>query len=93
MKIAIMLLALTASFNSFALDLTVSPFLSTALSVAGGDFKVAQEVVNDSQAFYQTGELSVKLSAQVSGLIAENSELSVQEAVDALATYAAKVLE
>lgn len=88
MKIAIMLLALTVSFNSFALDVSLSPSLFTALSVAGDDFKLAKAIVNDSQDFYQTGELSLTLSSYVSDLLSQNSDLSVVEAVDALASQA-----
>ena len=100
MKNAIMLLALTVSFNSFGAELTRAagmttalPFDSTLVSMTGDDFKAAQNVIDDSQEYYQSGELSLRLSSQVAQLLEKNTDLSVDEAVDTLVTAATKILE
>ena len=99
MKNAIMLLVLTVSFNSFGAELTratgvtaAAPFVSTLMSMAGDDFKAAQNVIDDSQEYYQSGALSIRLSSQVDQLLEKNTDLSIDEAVDALVTEATFIL-
>ena len=93
MKVIVLILAMAFSMNSFAMDVSLSPSLSTALSVAGDDFKIAHAIMNESQDFYQTGELSLQLSDLVKKVIAENPETSTEEAVDSLVLAAEKILK
>ncbi len=100
MKTALMLLAITVSFNSFSAELTRATGITTAMptaltliSMTGDSLKAAQNVIDDSQEYYQSGELSLRLSSQVAQLLEKHSDLSVDEAVDTLVSQATKILE
>ncbi len=49
---------------------------------------VAQAVENDAQNFLQTGEMSLLLNNQVNNILAQNSELSIEEAITIVLQFA-----
>ena len=54
--------------------------------------KIAQQVQNDSQAYFQTGAMSPLLERQVGALLAQDAKLSVDEAMTSLLDFAEKNL-
>jgi hypothetical protein len=94
MKSLLVLTVMVFSFNSFALDVTAGQLLAlTSLPSAysnlssGSDWK-AEQVIEDSNAYYQSGELSLKLEEMVRN-IQNSNEVSEREAVDMLSDLAA----
>lgn len=49
---------------------------------------IAQAVENDAQNYLQTGEMSLLLNNQVNNILAQNGELSVEEAVSIVLEFA-----
>ena len=99
MKLSIALLTFALSANVMAYSITDStvltsatPLLSSATTSGGFAEKQAALVLNDSQEYFQSGRLSAFLAQKVSEVQAE-SELSVEEAVDALVTDAESILK
>lgn len=72
--------------GQMALGTTVLPTASTlSLQMKA----LAQVVENDAQNYMQTGEMSPLLGTQVNNVLAQNSELSVDEAVSVVLEFAA----
>ena len=103
MKSSIVLFTFVLSTSAMAISTTSiteyispSPGFSTIISKGStsGGFaeKQAALVLNDSQEYFQSGRLSAFLAQKVSEVQAE-SELSVEEAVDALVTDAESILK
>jgi hypothetical protein len=97
MKLSIALLTLAVSANVMAYSITDSTVLTSATpllssATTSGELQKAQAaaIINDSQEYFQSGKLSAFLAQKVSEVQTE-SELSVDEAVDALVQDAANL--
>lgn len=95
MKTAILLLTILASTNSFALEVfkvtQFTIFLPWATTLTFNQPKMARAVLNETNDYYQSGEMSLTLANEVAQ-IQSQSDMSVDEAVDFLNEAALEVL-
>lgn len=76
--------------GQMAAGTSVLPTASSGTSTLTLQVKaLAQAVENDAQNYLQTGEMSVLLGTQVNQVLAQNAELSVDEAVSVVLDFAA----
>jgi hypothetical protein len=99
MKITIAILSLVVSANVFAYSLadstvitSATPLLSSATTSGAFNAKQAALVLNDTQAFIQTGKMSAFLSQKVKDAQAVNKGASAEEALDMLINEAEALL-
>jgi hypothetical protein len=100
MKTAILLLTILFSANSFSSEVFLvtaylpqaTTFLPWATTFSFDQPKIARAVLNETNEFYQCGELPLRLADQVTQIQAE-SDLSVEEAVDLINAAALEVLK
>lgn len=97
MKATIAILALAVSANVMAYSITDSTVLTSATpllssATTSGELQKAQAaaIINDSQEYFQSGKLSAFLAQKVAEVQAQ-SELSIDEAVDALVDDASNI--
>lgn len=84
MKAFLLAGTLLLSQSVLALDLTMSPLLTSAATSLSGPEKQAQLIIEDSQEYALSGKLSVLLSQKVNELKQLDETLSTDEAVDLL---------
>ena len=99
MKKTIVFLTFLVSTNTFAysvVDLTVLtsalPFISSA-STSSGEAKQAETLLNDAQAFFQNGTLTVFLQQKIKETQSLNEGASEADAIEMLIEEAEAILK
>lgn len=107
MKALILALTITASFNVMAAKIIQAPFATTAATTMGlgttssgadcmlglSKCKEAVQILDESQEYFQNGNMPLFLSQKVKQLQIENESLSDEQAVDELISISLEILK
>ena len=101
MKFAVVLFSVFLSLNAFSKSVSsdkehgsfASSLEFTFSTVSAGQNKEAMVILNDSQAFIQSGKLSAFLAQEIKNAQSQDSDLSEEDALDLLISKSKLILK